>query len=303
MAHKPPISRRKRIESRLGHWGFTTFRKFLLRKNPGQVESVGARLGRTLFRASKKHRDRALRNLELAFPELSTTDRSALALKVFEHYGIATADFLVSDRRTQEELASQLEIEGFEHLEAAHARGKGTLMITGHLGNWERLSAYLAAKGFKLSVVARDVRETGLNAEVNRLRSHTGTQVISRGAAARPILEKLRNNELVGILPDQNTDEYFIPFFGKPAGTVLGPGVLSARTGATVLFCCCMRVGPNRYRVHIEPPLEPQPGFETNGEGMMHTINQTLERYIRRYPEQWLWFHDRWKSARNRGML
>jgi KDO2-lipid IV(A) lauroyltransferase len=157
--------------------------------------------------------------------------------------------------------------------------------------------------GYKLAVVARDTDDRGLNRMVNELRERWGTEVIARGDAVRPILTRLKRNEFVGILPDQNSTEIFIPFFGKPAGTVLGPGVISERTGAPVICCWCPRVGVGRYKFLIEPPLVSQPGYETRGEGMMRAINASLEGVVRRYPDQWLWFHDRWKSARRRGLL
>lgn len=294
---------RRRLEGALGAFAFARIRNWLLRKTPERAEEAGARLGRWVFCLSRKHRERALANLAMAFPDQTAQDRLALAERVFEHYGRVTADFLVSSARTSDDLERSMEIVGRENLDRALEAGKGALLVTGHFGNWERLSAWLSTHGYPLSVVARDASNPRLNELVNQLRSGTGTRVIARGDAARPILQRLRNNELVGILPDQNADEVFVPFFGQPCGTVLGPGVLSERTGAPVVPCWCVRIGPVRYRMIFEPALQAQPGYETKGEGMIRSINASLEAIVRQYPEQWLWFHDRWRSARRKGLL
>ncbi len=294
---------RRDLESRLGAFALTRAQRWLVRKSSDQAERIGERLGRLIWRASKKHRRRALANLALAFPKMGAPERERLARKVFEHFGRVTADFLTSPRRSKEDLEASMTVEGLEHLDEALERGKGVVMITGHFGNWERLAAWLSTHGYPVTVVQRDVRDSSLNQMVQSLREGPGTKVIGRGDAARPIIERLRKNELIGILPDQNSDEIFLPFFGRPAGTVLGPGVISERTGAPVVCCWCVWLGPGRYRMIVEPILLPEPGYPTKGEGTMRSIHRSLESIIRQYPEQWLWFHDRWKNARRKGVL
>ncbi len=295
--------RRKQIEGKLGEILLRRVQKNLLRKSPVDAERVGRRIGRILMRVGKRRRERAFANLALAFPEKSDAERADIAERAFEHFGIISADFLQIPRRSLEEFHASTEVVGRENLDKALALNKGVIFITGHFGNWERSSTYISSEGHTLSVVARDTDDAGVNSMVNDLRSFTGTKVISRGAAARPIIAALRRNELVGILPDQNADEIYIPFFGKLAGTVLGPGVIHERTGAPVIPAYCVRIAPGKYRIEVHPALEPLPGYETKGEGMMRAINASLEEIIRKHPEQWLWFHDRWRNARKKGLL
>lgn len=294
---------RREIESRLGAFAFTKAQQFLLNRKPERAEIIGEKLGRAIYRASKKHRYRALSNLELAFPEMGAADRERLARRVFEHFGRVTADFLVSAKRTPEQLESEIRVEGLEHMDRALELGRGVVMITGHFGNWERQAAFASYRGYPVTVVQRDARNSKLNQMVQELREVPGTRVIGRGDAARPIIERLRNNEIIGILPDQNSDEIFVPFFGKAAGTVLGPAVIAERTGSPVIASYCMWEGFGRYRMIVGPELVAEPGYSTKGEGMIRAINASLENIIRAYPEQWLWFHDRWKSARRQGLL
>ncbi|MBS1706663.1 MAG: lysophospholipid acyltransferase family protein [Armatimonadetes bacterium] len=294
---------KRKVEGALGAGALSAAQHWLRNKTIEQAEVTGIRLGRIIMKASKSRRQRCLSNLKLAFPEMTLAERSALCQRVFEHYGIVTCDFLMASRRTPEMLEASVDVRGFEHVTRGLELGKGLIMITGHFGNWERLSAWISLHGYTLSVVARDTHNERINHLVNDLRSTTGTKVIPRGNAARPIIESLRRNELVGILPDQNSDEAFIPFFGHPCGTVLGPGVISERTESPVIPAWCVRVGPGKYEMTFQPPLAAEPSDGPKGEGMMRAINLALENQIRKYPEQWLWFHDRWRSARRQGLL
>lgn len=272
-------------------------------KSDARVRRFGERIGLLFWRVAKKRRQRAVDNLGLAFPEMSLEEREALAKRVFLHFGRTSADFFASRGRTLAQLESQTEVVGYENLEAALALGKGVLMVTGHFGNWERSSAWLSLKGHKVSVVIRDADQQGVNQVVNELRTGPGTHVIPRGNSARTILKCLARNELIGILPDQNAEDIFLPFFGKPAGTNLGVGVIQERTGSPVIPVTCVDLGDGKYRLTFYPQLLPEPGYETKGEGLLRAINHWLEGVIREHPEQWLWFHDRWRNAREEGLL
>jgi KDO2-lipid IV(A) lauroyltransferase len=290
------------MANKLGTFGLRQARRYFSQKTPEQGERVGERLGSLFYRLSSKHRERALQNLSLAMPEMTPSERRQLSHNVFLHFGRVASDFLSGRLADHQSVRNSTTAEGLEHLDAALREGKGVILITGHFGNWERLAAFLNATGYRLSVVARDANQGETTTIVNSLRESAGTAVIPRGNAVRPIIERLRRNELIGILPDQNSDEAFIPFFGKPCGTVLGPGVIASRTGSPVMCCWCVWIGPGRYHVIIEPPLEAA-AADVPGEGMARSINLALEHIIRRYPEQWLWFHNRWKSAIKRGLI
>jgi KDO2-lipid IV(A) lauroyltransferase len=116
------------------------------------------------------------------------------------------------------------------------------------------------------------------------------------------MLMALRANQCVGILSDQNHDGEYIPFFGHPAGTNVGLGVIHERTGAPVLPGVVWWISPGQYQFHVSPPLQAESGHE-KGVGTMIAFHRWLEDRIREHPEQWLWFHDRWRAAKRRGLV
>lgn len=295
-------TRRKHLEKRAGFFAFSVLEKYFLKKSPEDAERIGGRLGLLFYRLSRKHRKRALSNLALAYPEIPEAERVELARKCCQHFGRTFADFLRSSARSAEEIMRECPLIGKEHLDEALRAGKGAILITGHIGNWERAAHSTAAQGYPLTVIVRDANDGDLNNAVSRIREMHGVGALSRGHAARGILTKLKANEIIAILPDQNSGDIFVPFFGKPCGTVTGPSSINLKTGAPLIPVFCLRTGPNRFEMRINPPIEAVEGYEPV-EGMTRAINNALETAIRENPDQWLWFHDRWKSARKAGLL
>lgn len=244
-----------------------------------------------------------MENLHIAFPEWSEEKRREVMWQNLDHFGRVISNFFGGYERTKAEVDAVVEVHGIEHLDEALKRGRGALLLTGHFGNWEVVAAWLSLNGYPLSVVIRDADTADVNDAINMMRRKPGTHLIPRGNAAREIITRLRNNEIIGILPDQNSKEIFIPFFGKPAGTVLGPGVIASRTGAAPVFGTGVRIGVNKYLLEFHPPLEPEEGWEVKGEGLMRTFHRKLEEVIREHPEQYLWMHDRWRSAKRKKLL
>jgi len=266
-----------------------------------RAERRGEKLAMVLYRLDKKHRRRTQANLQMAFPEWNEQKVHDTALEVYRHFGRVTADFLRTPLRTVEEVNSA-EVVGREHLEAAHALGKGVLIITAHYGNWERFAHWFTVNGYTLNVVARDANQGLVTEKMTALRNKAGAAVLSRGNAARAILGKLKTGDLVGILNDQNNGDCFVPFFGKPCGTALGPAVLHLRTGAPLIPSYFTRLGPGKYRAEFHAPVLGD-DFDRDEIKITTRLNEILESVVRQHPEQWLWLHDRWKSARLRGLF
>ncbi len=241
-------------------------------------------------------------NLGAAYPNLNMEERSGIAKRVFRNFGRTGAEFLRAQRLPPEAVDKMMEIENLSIVDEALAAGKGVIVITAHFGNWELMARHLTDKGYSLCVVARDANDSRTNKIVNEIRRENGYEVLSRGNAARFVLGKLRKNEIVGILPDQNAGDIFVPFFGMDCGSVSGPAIMHIRTGAPIIPAFCVRLPDNRHRVEIKPPLDIRLTGDTQADTrtIMTQVQSAIEQQIRSYPDQWLWFHDRWKAARKR---
>lgn len=261
---------------------------------------IGERLGRLAYRLSRRYRTVAERNLRMAYGDsLSGEQRRQLAQQVFVHFAKSLVEFLVGDGLSPDDLRRMVTLVGEEHLQWCLQQGKGTLIITAHYGNWEIAARYLTqCKGHVLNVVARDADDSATTVLVNRIRELGGYRVIPRGQAARAVLQALKRNELVALLPDQNAGDVFVPFFGRLAGTVAGPALLALRSGAPLLPAFCTRQPDNTYLFEMLPPLVVQPSGDKERDvtETMARITALIEQQIRKHPSQWLWLHNRWKT-------
>jgi KDO2-lipid IV(A) lauroyltransferase len=175
------------------------------------------------------------------------------------------------------------------------------VFVTAHAGNWELLGALVAGRGFPVTVAATPVYDDRLEQILVAARAAHGVETISRGSAtaARQLLSALRRNALLGLLIDQDTDVdgAFVPFFGRPAYTPTGAAALALRTGAAVVCGFLVREGALRHRMVVEGPVN----LVRTGDHERDVVENTalltglIERHIRAYPEQWVWFHRRWK--------
>lgn len=252
-----------------------------------------------------KQRRRAYANLRMCFPEWSEQEIKTTVARVFRHFGKTGIRFLRGTKLSAKRIIEKTEVVGFEEFERALKLGQGALYISAHFGNWEHMAQYLAARGVPLDIVVRDANEESVSEIVNEVRRSQGIGVIPRGDAARQAVRTLRKNHVVGILPDQNAYTNFLTFFGFAAGTAIGPAVFHLKLGSPVIFGFCRELPNGKYKIEIKTLEIPivEGTREERALQIMQFLNDEIESLIRKYPEQWLWIHDRWKSARLAGML
>lgn len=273
---------------------------FVFKRLPLRVaQAWGASVGVLGFRLSKRYRDVADRNLQWAFGDtLDTRQRRAMIRHVFVNFGRATlGEFLKAPFLAPNALRQLVRADSYAPIEALLARGKGLILVTAHFGNWELLARRAVLEGFAVTVVARQGDDPQFNVLTDWLRENGGYEVHARGASPRLLLQRLKQNKIVAILPDQKSDDVFVPFFGKLAGTVAGPAVLALKTGAPIVPMFCPRLPGGTYEVVICPEINTQPTGDAKADTqrIMAEINQAVEDMVRRYPDQWLWLHDRWR--------
>lgn len=242
------------------------------------------------------------RNLAMALPELSAQERKGILRRVYIHLGWQLVEFCHMARYTADEIHDWVRIEGMEHFWAAKARGKGILIITGHLGAWELLSFYHSLVAEPMSMIIRRLDNRKLDEFVNGIRCMHGNQVIHKDDFGRGLLLAMRKGEAVGILMDTNMSPpqgSFVKFFGIEACTATGLAHIARKTGAAIMpaFCFWERK-EGRYVIRVGEEIA-VPHTSDAAADILETTQMataSIESWIRRYPDQWLWIHRRWKT-------
>ncbi len=243
-----------------------------------------------------------LRNLEISMPELPIKERRRIIRGVFRSLGRLLAEFCLFPRYSRENVSQVAVYEGFENFDAAERRGKGVMFLTAHLGAWEVGSFVHSVHGHPLRIVMRPLDNPYINAMVERYRTLHGNQTFSKDDFARGLLAAMKTGETVGLLMDQNMTPpqgIFVPFFGVQACTASGIARVALHTDAAVVpaFTIWDEV-LRKYRVHFDPPLTLVRTDNAESDVLANTamFNNVLEQYVRKYPDQWLWVHRRWKT-------
>ena len=257
--------------------------------------SVGRFLGRLAWSLSARDRGRALEHLSFALPELTEAERRRIARASFLSAGTNLAELLHFLKRDRQEIHRHLEIHGWENVEAAKESKRSILILTGHCGNWELIGTALHEGGVPPAAVARPLDDAGLQKLLVDLRSHLGTTTIARGTrgSARQLLEVLRGGGALAMLIDQDTkvDGVWVPFFGRPAFTPVGAAEIALRQKANVIPSFIERRPDGGHLIRFHPALDlPQDPQEATA-----LMTAKIEEQVRQRPEQWVWWHKRWR--------
>jgi len=246
-----------------------------------------------------------LRNLELAFPDLSLLERRWLVNQSFETFGRILADFAHFSRTTPADLAARIENALPEvtqaRYRAAKVAGRGAIFVTAHLGNWEMLAMALSAMFEPGPYLVRPFDNPFLDRYAARVRSRFGNRPIDKRDSILEALAILDAGGNLGLLVDINTlqrDGVFVPFFGHLACTTRSVAMLALRTDALIVPMCCVW-DTNRYRILVGELVEAVRSASYAKKNIIDTTalyTAEIEKFIRAYPEQWLWIHRRWKT-------
>lgn len=264
--------------------------------------ALGRRFGRVGHSMLGNLRRTGERNLSLAFPEKTEPERARLLKLCFENLGRQLGLFAHFSSASRETLLDITESEGLEHLEAAQAKGKGVILFTGHVGAWELSSFGLSLRDKPLSFLVRRIDNPRVEQVVDRTRTRFGNRSVDKRAAARSMLKILHSGETLGLLVDLNTLEtegIFVDFFGLPASTTFMIAKLALRTEASVIpIFVPWNDQRGKYRIHMLPPVcvKRTDDEARDVHNLTAELTKILEEYIRRYPDQWLWIHKRWKT-------
>lgn len=292
------VSARQRLEF-VAVWLFVQGLGVLPR---GVSRWLGERIAGICFRLLGRLRRVGLRNLRLAFPDLPEAERERILRGEYQKLGWLLAEFCKMRGYTRESASRFIRYEGLQHFTGARERGKGVLVLTGHLGAWELSSYYHSLMGMPMGMVIRRLDNPLVDRLVNRIRCLHGNRVIHKDDFARGLIAAMHAGETVGILMDTNMTPpqgVFVPFFGVEACTASGMARVALRTGAAVVPGFLLwEESERRYVLYFGPEIAPVETGDGERDALENTARFTavIESYVRSYPDQWLWMHRRWKT-------
>jgi KDO2-lipid IV(A) lauroyltransferase len=266
------------------------------------ARNIAGTLAQFLFLFLPKLRRTARVNLRIAFPDWTEARQRRTIRQLVRNLGGMAAEFSQFPKWSRENISRWVLLEGQDNFRCGQARNKGVLFLTGHMGGWEISSFAHALYGFPLHFMVRPLDNPRVNALVNRYRCLSGNRPVYKNESARAVLTILRHRGTIGILADQNTmpeEGIFVPFFGTPACTTTGIARLALHTDAAVVpGYAYWDKTLGKYRLHFEPPIELIRTGDTEHDIRENTARfaKIIEDFARRYPDQWLWIHARWKT-------
>ena len=273
------------------------------RLNLRRAGAVGEWIGALGYKPLGVRRAVVERQVRAAFPGLSEREVLRIALESYEHLGRSTIETALLPGSSRDEILGLFDrADGWGDVERALTRGAGVLFVSGHVGNWELGGSYIAARGIPLEVVARRMQNPLFDAYLTETRRRIGMTVIQDADAVRRVPRAIREGHSVAFLFDQGAAglaSTWVPFFGRYAKTPRGPAVFALRLDAPIVFACAIRQPNGRYVMHFEEVAVDRAGErEAVVDRIVAACTTVLERFVRRYPEQYFWHHRRWKHQR-----
>lgn len=248
-----------------------------------------------------KYRNIAISNLRSAFgSEKTECEIRLIARRVFENLAKNGYELITAPKIDRHNIRSLVDIKNKEIFDKALEKGRGIIAITGHFGNWELIASTFKLMGYAGAVVGRRIYFHKYDEFLNRHRRVHGVNIIYRDESPRKILKVLKDNGIMGILADQDVDSVdgvFVDFFGRKAFTPSGPVLLAKASGAQLIPIAIVRDG-SRHSLIVENPVDLADTGDKEKDAVENTQrwSKVLESYIRKYPEQWVWIHKRWKT-------
>lgn len=264
------------------------------------ASALGARIGALGYSPLGIRRRVVERQIAAAFPGLPNAEVLAIARASYAHLGRTSIEAALLPGIGRQGVLDLFDgVDNWSAVERAIAAGKGLIFVTGHLGNWELAGAYVASRGVPLDVVARHMANPLFDRYLTSTRERIGMAVVHDSDAVRRTPRSIKAGRGVAFLSDQGVlglASTFVPFFGMPAKTPRGPAVFALRLGVPVVFGCALRQPNGRYRMSFEAVTVQDTGDrERDVDAIVAEYTKTLERWVRRAPEQYFWHHRRWR--------
>jgi KDO2-lipid IV(A) lauroyltransferase len=261
--------------------------------------AMGRALGAFAWHALRRERKKALAHIAIAFPEWSEEQRRRTIRAMMQHLGMSLFEIGWLPNLTPANRHRTTTCEGLDRVMEVVDSGGGVIIFSGHCGNWEWLSYTVGSYGRPSVVMQRERSESSeLNRWITELRLRSGFRTIDRGSpsSAREMLNAVRRGGILGFVVDQNirSEGVRVPFFGKPALTPIGPAKFAIRTESYVTIGFIERGADGMQHVRFTEPVQCKRGDDPVA--LTAQVTKAIEEQIRRVPEQWVWFHPRWRE-------
>ncbi len=265
------------------------------------ADRAGAALGWVVARVGRPRWEVVREHLQTAFPEAGERWRRDIGRRCYAHLGAEAVALFRLAGMGRAQVRERTRVTGLGVVESAVRQGRGVIILSAHLGNWEIGGSALVARGFPLDVVVARQRNELFDRHLTRSRERLGFGIIPRNEGRRGVLAALKAGRLAGILGDQDARRagVFVDFFGRPASTARGPAVLALRSDALIVTLFAVRLPGWKPRYHVH--LEALEGTAATGRAarvaaITQAYTTRIEEYVRRYPDQYFWLHKRWKT-------
>lgn len=291
------------LSHRAEYYGLRGAAAALRRLSFRRAGDVGEWIGELIYSPFGIRRDVVERQVRAAFPGLAEPEVLRIARESYGNLGRTSIETAVLPKYSPEEIVALFDvIDGWEVVERVIARGKGVIFVSGHLGNWELGGSYIASRGLKMQAVARRMQNPLFDRYLTETRKSIGVNIIHDADAVRRVPRVLRDRGVAGFLFDQGAAglaSTWVPFFGRYAKTPRGPAVFALRLNTPIVFTCAVREPSGRYSMKFEEIAVERTGErERDVDAIVGAYTNALERWVRKYPEQYFWQHRRWKHQR-----
>lgn len=279
--------------------GFLSF--FISKLSSSIIIKSGKLLGLAVYVIDLRHRRIVLSNLKFAYPQWSNSNIRKMGKRIFQNMGITALEICQLFFLSKKDILSKVHVKGQDNLLNAIKSEKGVILVSAHLGNWEysllHCSYYFHQK---IVLIARRIRLKILDRWIYKLRSSSGNILLDKKGALPAMARTIRKGGMIGLLIDQATTKAEganVEFFGHKVTATPVVAMLAIRYNCLVLPAFCVREKDNSYTLTYAPPLRFQTTDDLKADITSYTqmLTNMIESMIREYPEQWFWFHKRWK--------
>lgn len=276
---------------------------YLIRLMPNKFRYYsGIELGLLIYHLVKSRREITINNLKRALGD-KYSDRELIELgkEAYRQMGLLMVEFIMLRDLKKEDLSSLIEIENEQYLKEAYQQGRGVIIYTAHLGNWEWLGAVISLLGYPLNATARTQKNSFFDKKINEIRKSIGAKMIPLGMSIRQAFKVLKQGELLYINGDQSARKHgwIMDFFDIPTSVYPGTVQLACRTGALILPAYLIRKEWGKHQLRFYSPLEIRKDADEEEQyKLLNRLTSITEEIIREHPEQWFWMHERWKTSR-----